>query len=96
MRLIQYIKLDRDDTVTKCCKVFGYIATCLGFVIVFLCPLVCDTVTGPKMLLYAVCFSGYLADLLWMRHNLKPQLSEEVKFYLDMSRRFKDAIRRLK
>lgn len=96
MVLIQYIKQDRDDVLTKCCKAFGYIVTCFGFLVVLLCPLVCESISGLKTLLYAVCFSAYLADLLWMRYNLKPRMSEQANFYLDISGRLKKAIGILK
>ena len=96
MRLVQYIKLDRDDIFTKCCKVFGYLASCFGFVLVVFCPLICESLSGPKTLLYALCFSAYLADLLWMRQGLKPRLSKDYKNYLDNSGRLKNAISHLK
>lgn len=100
MRVVQYIKWDRDDSLTKACKTVGYTATCFGFVIVLLCGLVsgvvCTDLSGPKVLLYAVCVCGYLADVLWMRTDLKPRLSKEAKEYLQASSRLKKAIRILK
>lgn len=97
MRVIQYIKWDRDDGFTKACKSGIYIVNWLGFVIVLLCGLVssiiCTDLSGPKVLLYAVCVCGYLADVLLMRNDLKPRLSEEAKEYLQASFRLKKAIR---
>lgn len=100
MRVIQYIKLDRDDGITKACKTVGYIATCLGLAIVILCGLVsgiaCTNLSGPKVMLYMVCVGAYLADVLWMRTDLKPRPSEKVKEYLQASSRLKKAISILK
>lgn len=96
MVLIKYIKQDRDDVLTKCFKAFGYIVMCFGFLVVLLCPLVCESISGLNTLLYAVCFSAYLADILWLRHNLKPRIPEQASFYLDISRRLKKAIDTLK
>lgn len=96
MNIISYIKYDQDNTLIKFCKVFWYLMMCCGLLVLPICPFAFKSNSGWITLLYTICVSAYLAIIILMYQDLKPRISEQVKSYIDISRRFKKAIDTLK